>query len=297
MSLKNNKALLIINPKAGVQAAKTYFYQIISILSKKYDLTVHITEYSGDARDTAAEAKDFDTIICCGGDGTVSQTLEGLKDVRRPINIGYIPAGSTNDLATAIGLPKNVQNAAKTVVNGQPFPHDIGSFNEDKRFVYTATFGIFASTSYETPQNFKNIFGHFAYILAGASELTKVKEYNISIDYDGGHESFDHVLLCSVLNTTSIGGVLKLPSDNIFFSDGLFEAMIIKKPDNFIELNDLIAALSKGDFSNKNLRIIQSSDFKIKIEGGAPWTIDGESAGKHDLVRIKCLSNAIRIIK
>ena len=297
MPLKNAKALLIINPKAGVQAAKTNFYQIISILSEKYDLTVHITEYSGDARDTARDATDFDFIICCGGDGTVSQTLEGLKEIDKTVTIGYIPAGTTNDLATALGIPKNVLNATKKIVSGTPYPHDIASFNEDRRFVYTASFGIFAATSYETPQNFKNIFGHFAYILAGIPEITRVKDYKVSVEYDDGSEDFDDVILFSLLNTTSVGGILKLPSDHVSFSDGKFEAMIIRRPANLIELNELITALSKGTFKNKNLTIVQSSSFNIKIDGGAPWTIDGESAGTHSEVTVKCIPDAIKIIK
>jgi YegS/Rv2252/BmrU family lipid kinase len=297
MPLGKEKALLIINPYAGKQAGKTNFYTIVSILSQKYDLTVHLTEYSGDARDTVATAEEFQTIICCGGDGTVSQVLEGAVGLSHPISIGYIPCGTTNDLASAVGLPKNIQAAAQTVVNGVPIPHDIGSFNGDRRFVYTATMGLFAATSYETPQEIKNVLGHFAYTVSGINELGNIRWYHLQVETESTKLDFQDVLFCSVLNTTSVGGILRLPGERVDFTDGKFELLIIRKPPDLFALNDLVVSLTKSDYSSPYISFLQASSFHFSIEGGAAWTIDGEAAGEQSEVWIACQPKQMNLIR
>jgi diacylglycerol kinase (ATP) len=297
VSFKNNKALLIVNPKAGLQGAKTNIFNIINILSKKYDITVHLTEYSGDAADTTAEAEEFDTVICCGGDGTVSQVLEGSAKLSHPIKIGYIPCGTTNDLATAIGIPKNISAAAEAIVKGVPIAHDVGQFGADRRFIYTATFGAFAKTSYQTPQDMKNLLGHLAYLLSGIQELGNIRKYKVKLGYDGGVYEADDIILCAVMNSTSIGGVLKLPKDEVDFADGKFEILMIKAPANIFELNELIGALTKSDFGNKNIVYLKSGEINVKTKTKAAWTIDGENAGEHTDVDIKCLRHAASFIR
>lgn len=297
MSLRKKKALLILNPKAGKQEGKTHFYAIVSILSQKYDLTVHLTEYSGDATDTAAEAEEFDTVICCGGDGTVGQVLDGVAKLSHPVDIGYIPCGTTNDLATATGIPKKIAQAAQTIVDGTPIPHDVGLFAGQRRFVYTATFGAFAKTSYDTPQDMKNVLGSFAYFLSGIGELGNIRNYKVKITHNGGVFEADDVILCSVMNTTSIGGVLKLPPDEVDFADGLFEVLIIRRPSDLFKLNALILALTSSNFNNPDMTLLKADNLCIETAEPTAWTVDGENAGEHWSVNIQCLKQATRFIR
>jgi diacylglycerol kinase (ATP) len=71
------------------------------------------------------------------------------------IPIGYIPAGSTNDFANSLGIPKEMLKAAERAVGQNRFPCDIGDFNSDT-FVYVAAFGLFTEVSYKTSQQLKN---------------------------------------------------------------------------------------------------------------------------------------------
>lgn len=297
MSLKKRKALLILNPKAGKQGGKTNFFTIVSILSRKYDLTVHLTEYAGDAADTAAQAEEFPTVICCGGDGTVGQVLDGVTRLSHPVNIGYIPCGTTNDLATAVGIPKGIKQATQAILNGQPIPHDVGLFNGERHFVYTATFGAFARTSYETPQELKNLLGHFAYLLSGVSELANLHKYSVKLTFDAGIFEADDVLLCSVLNTTSVGGILKLPRDEVDFADGVFEVLIVRCPADLMEFNSLILALTTSNFDAPDLYLLRTSKLQIETTEPAAWTLDGEGAGEHTDVTVQCLKQAANFIR
>ena len=98
-------------------------------------VTVIPTMHRGHAIQMAANSskEGYDTVICCGGDGTLNETISGLLMIpadHRPV-LGYIPAGSTNDFASTVGIPLDVRNAAKMVVEGKPFFCDAGKFNEN----------------------------------------------------------------------------------------------------------------------------------------------------------------------
>ena len=99
------KLLLIINPRAGMRRANRLLTDIIEILNRaNYDVTAYVTQFQGDAQAvTAKRAKDFDLVVCCGGDGTFNETVSGLLSSGADTPIGYIPAGSTNDFANSLG--------------------------------------------------------------------------------------------------------------------------------------------------------------------------------------------------
>ena len=123
------KAFLMLNPRSGTREGKLQFFNIVNTLSEKYDLRVHLTKSTQDIIETAKEITE-QTVIVCGGDGTLSHTLEGLRLAgRENITIGYLPCGTANDVASTLGLPKKPIESAKRVVSGKPVRQDYGSFN------------------------------------------------------------------------------------------------------------------------------------------------------------------------
>ena len=99
--------------------------------------------------------------------------------------LGYIPAGSTNDFATSLGIPKRMPLAAWDIVEGTPFAIDTGTFCEDMNFMYIAAFGAFTEVSYLTSQDRKNLLGHQAYMLEGVKSLAGLKPYHMKVEWDG----------------------------------------------------------------------------------------------------------------
>ena len=145
------------DPKAGRSSYRIGFADVMLTLSQGgYDTTVRFTEGRGDAtRFAAMHAKEFDTIACIGGDGTLSEVVAGLMQVDNPPPLGYIPLGSTNDVANTLSLPHNAVEAAERIVSGTPIPFDVGGFQDDAYFTYVAAYGAFTEVSYATPQNEK----------------------------------------------------------------------------------------------------------------------------------------------
>ena len=187
-----------------------------------WDVTVHPTQGSGDATGvTLRRAGEFDRIVCSGGDGTLHEVVAGLmKRDSRPA-VGYIPAGTTNDFAKNLDLPRGMEAMAATAAAGVPRPVDIGRFN-DRFFLYVAAFGAFTDVSYNTPQQFKNVFGHLAYVLEGATRLGSIQAYPLRVEHDGGVEEGE---FCygMVSNTVSVGGFRGAPAETVKLDDGLFE--------------------------------------------------------------------------
>jgi diacylglycerol kinase family enzyme len=93
--------------------------------------------------------------------------MNGVMQAKEKRPIGYIPAGTSNDFASTMKIPGAVRPAIRLIASAQPKPHDIGLFNSERYFNYTACFGAFTSASYATSQTQKNLFGYGAYLSEG----------------------------------------------------------------------------------------------------------------------------------
>lgn len=135
--MDDKKLLFIYNPRAGKGQIRNNLLDIIDTFVKAgYVVTARPTQYAGEAVELAADrTAKYDLVVCSGGDGTLDEVVTGImKSVRRR-PIGYIPAGSTNDFAQSLNIPKNMAEAAKIAVSGRMFACDIGSFNEKPLFI------------------------------------------------------------------------------------------------------------------------------------------------------------------
>ena len=296
------KLLFIMNPKAGVMLAPKYMASIIESFSKAGYLTqVLMTEGKGDARDFAAEyGAESDIVVVSGGDGTLNEVINGLLSEGLKTPIGYIPAGSTNDFANSVGLPKNIHECVDRIINGTAGAVDIGSFN-GRYFSYVASFGAFTSVTYSVPQNIKNIFGHAAYVMSGITELANLKSIHAKITLEPGtpeeevHE--DDYVLGAICNSKSIGGILNLEKLDVDMNDGLMEVLMIKMPKDLIALGDIAASTLGGTFSSGQIEKYSARNITVELDEGTHWTLDGEYEAGSDVCEIKTLESAISLVR
>mgnify|MGYP000834264138 FL=1 len=288
--------LFVVNGHSGKGQIKNKLLDIIDIMIKEgYHVQVHTTQEREDATKVVREqAKYYDLVVCSGGDGTLDEAVTGMmqSEVRTPL--GYIPAGSTNDFANSLEIPKDMIQAAKTAVLGVPFSCDVGEFNGDY-FIYVAAFGIFTDVSYATSQELKNALGHVAYILEGAKRLHTIKSYHMRVEYDGNEIEGDF-LLGMITNSTSVGGFKNMTGKDVKLDDGLFEVTLIHKPKNIIELNTIIASLTNLKDETDLIDSFRADSVKFYSEEEIPWTLDGEFGGDHKEVQIKDHCKAVDIM-
>lgn len=290
------KLLFVVNGHSGKGQIKNKLLDIIDIMIKEgYHVQVHTTQEREDATKVVREqAKYYDLVVCSGGDGTLDEAVTGMmqSEVRTPL--GYIPAGSTNDFANSLEIPKDMIQAAKTAVLGVPFSCDVGEFNGDY-FIYVAAFGIFTDVSYATSQELKNALGHVAYILEGAKRLHTIKSYHMRVEYDGNEIEGDF-LLGMITNSTSVGGFKNMTGKDVKLDDGMFEVTLIHKPKNIIELNTIIASLTNLKDETDLIDSFRADSVKFYSDEEIPWTLDGEFGGDHKEVQIKDHCKAVDIM-
>ena len=290
------KLLLIINPLAGRQQAQTDLYKMVKIFSDHdYEVTVYPTRARLDCtRKVAEDAGQYDLVACCGGDGTLNEMVSGMMYRRDRRPMGYIPLGSTNDLAVSLRLPTRVEEAALRVVTGREFYMDVGTLN-DRYFNYIAAFGAFTEASYATPQQIKNALGHLAYILEGVKSLGRLQPIHVRITADG--ESFEEdYLFGAVTNTVSLGGVLRLDPSRVLLDDGMYELLLVKNPQNPAEAQAMLSALMLQNYDGPLVRMLRASDILFESNHEISWTIDGEFGGSFSTTHILNNKNAVTLM-
>lgn len=289
------KMLFVYNPKAGKEHIRDHLADILDVFaSHDYEITIVPTRRRDEAREVVANRReDYDLVVCSGGDGTLDETVTGMLQSGFRTPIGYIPAGSTNDFGGSLTLPKNMVRAAETIMQGQNFPCDMGSFNEDI-FVYIAAFGLFTDVSYETDQDMKNVLGHMAYLLEGMKRLSAVRSYHMKITCDEQVIEDDFVF-GMVTNSVSVGGFKNITGKDVQMDDGLLEVTLIKKPRNPVELNSIMMALINRDFDSNYMYCLRTSKLVLEADEPISWTLDGENGGSHQRVEIEDLHRAVDI--
>lgn len=295
--MSKKRMLFIYNPRAGKAKIRSNLLDIIDIFTKAgYEVTAYPTQARGDGLLAVKEKRSgwYDLIVCSGGDGTLDEVVTGMMQCDERIPIGYVPAGSTNDFANSLKIPRNMSEAAQAIVAGKAFRCDIGAFNDDA-FVYIAAFGIFTEVSYETRQDMKNVLGHMAYILEGMRRLSAVKSYRMKVEGDDFSAEGDF-LFGMITNSTSVGGFKRITGKYVELDDGVFEVTLIKKPANALELNQIMAALVSGNINTESMYCFKASSLKLTSDEPVAWTLDGEFGGKHKEVEIYNRKQALEIL-
>lgn len=295
------KLLYIYNPTAGRRTAKASLSDVVEVFSRQgYEITVHPTQGRGDATRTVLEdGGGFDRVVCCGGDGTLNETVQGLLALpadKRPV-LGYIPAGTTNDFSRTLELPRTLPELAEAAGAGAPRPIDVGEA-AGRPFTYVAAFGLFTDVSYSTPQANKNLLGHFAYLLEGMGRLASIPSYHMKVSTRSGTEVEGDFIYGMVGNTVSVGGLVNLPRDKVLLDDGRFEVILIRQPKTAKDWQSILTALTTLELSKDGEgAVVGFSAGEVTFACDAPvaWTVDGEFGGEQQITTVKNLPRALTI--
>lgn len=292
-----SKLLFLVNPHAGKGQIKNHLCDVVDIFIKHgYDVTIRTTQARDDARAVAAErCGEFDLIVCSGGDGTLSEVVNGVMSHEGPKPaIGYLPMGSTNDFGKTLGIPAGIDRAATMAVTAPAYACDVGRFN-GKCFTYSAAFGLFSDVSYATPQRTKNLLGHAAYILQGIESLSALRSFHVTVKYDG-HTVTDDYLLGMVTNSDSVGGFRGICGQDVLLADGQFEVVLIRMPKSILELNNVVISMLAHNLNTNGILAFRSSSLEFISEEPLAWTLDGEYGGSPRDAKIEIEKKAVRYV-
>ncbi len=297
---EEKKALLIVNPKSGKDRTRANPMNVVDRLSSAgYVFTVRNTTCAGDATNIVKECgPEHDIIVCCGGDGTLNEVINGVMQLDKRVKVGYIPMGSTNDLANTMGIPSDLDKAANLICEGRTNGYDIGMFN-NKFYTYIASFGTGVDMSYTTPQILKNLFGHGGYminafVLKLGHNIRNIKPIHARFEYDGGVID-DHFFLGAVSNSTSVAGIFKFNEDDVKLDDGVFEVLLVRKIKNVADAFAMLGKIARRNYDGDSLIYLKTKSAKFTFDEPIPWTLDGEFGGEVQDVHINILPKALEI--
>ena len=289
------KLVFIFNPKAGKGKIKTSLMDIVDIFNKGgYEVIIRATQAPKDAYEQVKKYADkVDLIVCSGGDGTLDEVVTGITEMGSKVPVGYIPAGSTNDFANSLFMPKNMLDAASMIMKEEIYRCDVGRFNS-QTFAYVAAFGLFTDVSYETDQDLKNVLGHVAYVLEGVKRLFDIKSYHMKVTSDEV-QAEDDFIVGMITNSRSVGGFKNLTGKNVDMNDGLFEVTLIVHPKNPLQLQEIITALVMAEDNTDLIYSFKTKKLTIESDEEVPWTLDGEFGGDHSYVDIENRHKALNL--
>lgn len=290
------RMLFVLNPRSGKEQIRGYLLKILDLFSMAgYEVLVHVTQKQNDAMETVKRlGNQADLVVCSGGDGTLNETISGMMQLERMPLLGYIPAGSTNDFATSLKIPKNMEEAAVKLINGRPMAIDIGTFCDDRYFVYIAAFGAFTEVSYQTSQEKKNVLGRQAYMLEGVKSFSSIRPCRMRVEWPEG--SLDEEFAFGmVTNTRSVGGFKGLVSQSVELDDGLFEVLLIRMPKTPGDLSNIISYMFLKEEPNEYVYKFKTSRISFFSESETDWVLDGEFGGTRTQVDIENLQKQCRI--
>ena len=217
--------------------------------------------------------------------------LDGLLRAGVRVPVGYVPTGTTNDLAHALRLPTKLSRAMELAVTGPVRDHDVGLLCEKQLFDYVASFGAFVQTAYATPQRLKNALGRTAYFVCGLPEVFALRPRRLTLVADGQRLEGDFYF-GSISNSTRIAGLIDLDRAGVVFDDGKLEVLLIRRPPTPRALRDL----ARGRFDERYFVFLHAREVEMRFTVPTEWTADGERAGLLTQVCARCLPRAVQLV-
>ncbi|SHH40398.1 diacylglycerol kinase (ATP) [Caloranaerobacter azorensis DSM 13643] len=275
------KVKVIYNPSSGRQIIQKRIDAICNILMDNGCLVGKFaTKKKDDAFNETIKCcnEDWDIIIACGGDGTVNEVVNGIAVGGKKIPVGILAAGTVNDFANFMDIPRSVKEFCDMILAGKTIDVDLGKVG-NRYFVNVAAGGLLTNVAHQVPSELKTVLGRMAYYIEGLKEIPrqKFKPINLTIE-SNEYNATEDVLLFLISNSSSIGGFKKLaPTAEV--EDGYLDCIIIRKS----EITDIVSIfinLLKGEhikhpnvvyFKTKRIRI--STDDKVHVD------VDGEYLG------------------
>lgn len=294
--IKMKKAKIICNPSSGRQLIQRRLdHLIISLVNEGYTVAKFNTQKKNDAMLETIKScnEDWDFIVVCGGDGTVNEVAKGIAKSDRKIPVAILSAGTVNDFANHMGLPKNIDDFFEMIKKENIKMVDLGKVN-DEYFVNVAASGLLTNVGYQVQPEIKAILGRMAYYIEGVKEIPKQKFKPFKVCFESEeYTNEEDILLFLVSNSASIGGFKRLAPD-ASVSDGYLDVVIIKKSE-VGDLAQIFINIFKGEHVNHpNVVYFKTKKLKVNTEEDITIDIDGEYGGVLPAV-FEVVSNQFKI--
>ena len=278
--MQQKSLIVIYNPNARKGKIKEVMPYILSRLSTKFKPCEAVqTKSAEDMVDLARKhAEKYDYIVVAGGDGSIHNVINGVKQSKGRPTLGFLPYGTVNDVCRTLNVPKKLDKAIDVILRGETTKYDIMQ-EDDNYMIYTCAGGMFVSTSFKTSTGMKRVLGKLAYFITGAKQLFSMRTLPLTVTIDG-ERHHGRYIMAMVLNSRSAAGFRINKERDI--DDGLMDVILVEKKRSYIKaLFTLLKTFLFGLNSvrkSKNVVIQKCKTVKIENHSNEPFTQDGEEA-------------------
>ncbi len=302
----------IINPKSRSEKSIKIWYVIKNELDrKKVPYTFHITEYQFHATKITQEIckcyPGIKNIIVLGGDGTVNEVVNGITDLKEVL-LGYIPSGSSNDLARSLKLPRDPIISLEHILSPAHIHSvDIGSIRNNlsdyqRKFTVSSGMGFDAAICEETfHSGLKRVLnrwglGKLTYIIIALKQLISCRFMNGTVTIDTGRP----IVYNKILSVTSMihkyegGGMQIAPAADP--CDGMLSVCIVHGVSKLKVLTLLPFLLFGKHILFKGVDTINCRTLDIRLNHPAWVHIDGECPSTFKQLTVSCIPDQLSII-
>lgn len=296
----------ILNPAAGGGRALRLEPSIEAFLRER-GLAARITrtEAPGHAADLAAEAAaaGASTLVAVGGDGTVHEVVNGLLggDVGRSPALGQprerlpelavVPAGTGNDFARTLGIPRAADRALPVLADGRSRRVDVGRVGR-RYFVNIAGVGFDAEVAADVNRRPKRLPGFLPYVLGVFRILARYQPTPVRFRLDGVAHA-GPILLLAVGNARFYGGGMMLCPD-ASVDDGVFDVCVGGDVGKLETLRLLVKVFKGAHVGHPRVTMYRART--VEVESATPLYVhaDGEVIGQVP-VAFTCLPGALAV--
>lgn len=265
---------LIYNPAAGRGRAKRRADEVAAYLRGRGAIVdVHATTSSADLTRAAAasSAGSCDRVVVCGGDGTVHFAIREF-DLDRG-TLAVIPLGSGDDFARVTSIPRKLEAACDTVLDGTVREIDVALAN-GTRYVGVAGLGFDSEVAAFANRNAKFLRGSAVYLYAILRVLSRFTPHRVRITTGDGMRA-EEIMFAVVGNTRQYGGGIRIVP-NAEVDDGVLDYCIVHRTSRFQLLKTLPRAYTGSHVKNPFVETGRGREFHFESARPLEVYADGE---------------------
>ncbi|WMN12145.1 YegS/Rv2252/BmrU family lipid kinase [Marivirga salinae] len=291
--MKPQKLLFIINPKSGHNDKSNLEKQISSVCDKnKKEYALFYTCGKNDREKIKEKQSEYqaDTLVACGGDGTVNMVAQVL--LHSQVQLGILPLGSANGLAHELDVNVGIDESLELLMKGNIRSMDVIQINSELICLHLSDLGFNAQMIKDFEESGER--GMLSYARSFFGSLINKKTREFRIEFNGTEKTVKAEMII-LANASSYGtGAVINPHSRM--DDGFFELVIFKP----IPVKDLISLTLKsflGDIKNSPyVEIYKVEEATIYCKEPELLQIDGELIGDRNEVKAVMLKDALNVI-
>lgn len=285
-----NKVLLIINPNSGNKSSITVGNELQEKLrSKNIETIIYETTGQDNFKELVQKEmkNNLEVVIALGGDGTISEVINGIAPLKQRPKVMAIPMGTTNNFVQALGMELDLTNILKAIEEHQVEERaiDIGYLN-DQYFISAVSIGALPEVAWKTDDDLKEKLGSLAYVLEGSKAINDFNPFEIKIETEEDIYQLDDVILVVIGLSNSIFGIESF-FNRAEVDDGLLHLFALKKSNLINEASSIVQHIfnsNSEEDSNNDLSFVTSfKKAKISSISDLNTTVDGEKGSTFPL--------------